>query len=154
MAQEPGNKRTTPTWTAIAIGLAVFIVGALAFYVIPGLMTGSPNTGDRSLVAPRQQEAYNKFDPARQHELKFPNGVLVPQGAPVSLNKDALAPVAVSEEGIIIYSTPAGGGGGQVARQNKAMQTHSRILPQALGKLYVQLPDGRFQPLVERKPVK
>lgn len=153
MADERGYKGTTPTWKAIAIGLGVFIIGALAFYVIPGLMSHQL-APDESFRHPAQQEAYKKFDPARMKELKFPNGTLVPQGAPVSLNKNKLAQVAVTEEGVIVYSTPAGGGGGQTARQNRALQANSKVLPQALGPLYAELPDGRFQPLAERKPRK
>ena len=154
MAEARDSKGNMATWKAIAIGLGVFIIGALAFYVIPGLMTGSPNQGNESLQAPRQEEAYNKFDPAKQSELKFPDGTLVPEGAPVTLDKDALAPVATTpEEGIIVYST-TGGGGGAVKEQNRALQNNSKVLPQALGPLYVQLPDGRFQRMVEHKPVR
>ena len=156
MAENHRNRGTSPTWRAIAYAVAIFALGALAFYVIPGLMTGSPNTSNESMQAPRQAEVYKKFDPARQSEIKFPNGTLVPQGAPVTLNKDQLAAVATSpDEGIIVWSTPnytQGGGGGSVQDQNRALQNHTKVLPQALGKLYVELPDGRFQPMVERMP--
>jgi hypothetical protein len=156
MAEKFQRRGTTPTWRAIAYAVAIFALGALAFYVMPGLLTGSPNTGNESLQAPRQQEAYNKFDPARMSEIKFPNGTLVPQGAPVTMNKDRLAAVATSpDEDIIIWSTPEyapGGGGGSVEAQNRALQNHTKMLPAALGKLYVELPDGRFQPMAERMP--
>lgn len=153
MADERGTKGTTPTWKAIAIGLGVFIIGALAFYVFPGLMSHQP-APEESFRQPAQQEAYNTFDPAKMNELKFPNGTLVPEGAPVSLDKNKLAQVAVAEEGVIVYSTPAGGGGGQVRQQNRALQQNAKVLPQALGPLYAELPDGRFQPLKEQKPVR
>jgi hypothetical protein len=157
MAENNQRRGTTPTWRAIAYAVAIFALGALAFYVLPGLLTGNPNTHEVAMDRDtQQQEAYNKYDPARMNELKFPNGTLVPQGAPVTLDKDRLAAVATSpNEDIIIWSTPEyaqGGGGGSVQAQNRALQNHTKILPQALGKLYVELPDGRFQPMVERMP--
>lgn len=156
MAQQPNHPKhrgNTSTGRAIGFGLAAFAAGAFAFYVMPGLLSKDVNTHDTAFSGnPAQQEVHNRFDPAQDQAVEVRGGFqLLPEGRPVSLNKDQLSAIEVSREGYILYSRPPGqpqGGGGGIGPDQR--RTGVPGLPQATGPVYVELPDGKFQRLVQR----
>lgn len=143
MAKDANARGNMSTGRAIGYGLAFFALGVLMWYIVPGLLTQDPThreseTGARS----DQAEVHRRFDPARDRQVTLGDAVLVPTGQPVRLDKNRLAPVETSREGLVLWSTTRtdGGGGGDAASQVPAIAS-------AHGPVYVELADGRFQQL-------
>lgn len=146
MAKDVQKQGHMSTPRALTIALGIFAVGMLLWYVIPGLLIGpeahrEPETSFRS----EQEEVHRRFNPATHRQLTLPDAVLVPTGEPVTLDKNKLAPVEVSREGVVLWSTterPGGGGGTATMPDEKAEQVPA--IGSALGPVYAELPDGRF----------
>lgn len=146
MAKDEKARGIMSTSRAVTYALAFFAVGMLLWYIIPGLISNDKETHRQSETGAtsNQMEVQRRFDPARDRQVTLGDAVLVPTGTPVTLDKNRLAPVETSREGLVLWSTTRtdGGGGGD----NLAPAIES-----AHGPVYVELADGRFQQLKQVK---
>ena len=151
MARDVQKNGHMSTPRALTIALSSFAVGMLLWYVVPGLLIGpeahrEPETSFRS----EQEEVHRRFNPATHRQLTLGDAVLVPKGEPVRLDKNKLAPVETSREGVVLWSTTERpGGGGGTATMPKTDPDMVPAIGQALGPVYAELPDGRFQQLTQ-----
>jgi hypothetical protein len=144
MAKDEKARGIMSTSRAVTYALAFFAVGMLLWYIVPGLISRDEPTHRQSETGANsnQAEVQRRFDPARDRQVTLGDAILVPTGTPVTLEKNRLAPVETSREGLVLWSTTRtdGGGGGEADNMVPAIES-------AHGPVYAELADGRFQQL-------